>query len=510
MRTENSVKNSIASINNKVVQILLGFLMQTIFVRILGAEYLGLNGLFNNVIIMLSVVDMGIGSAIIFNLYKPIAENDKKQIQILMNFYKRSYRIISWIVLVIGLMLIPILPQLARGVHIKVNINLVYIMYLFDVFSSYWLVYKRSILFAAQKNYLISNVQTVCLIFLDIFQIVILVFTKNFYIYLLIKIIFRIIENFSLSCIAEKEYPFLKEKCNESLPEITKQDITKKVKGLIIHKISKALVNGSDNLVISSFLGVKAVGYYYNYNMIIVYVQQLFLPIIESTTASIGNLLVSNDVDKDYQVFKKIWFINFWIAVFTASSILNLIQPFISLWVGKNFLLPISVVIVLTINHYQQCMMYTFNGFKDAGGIFFEDRYVALGEVVLNIVISILLAKKMGLVGVFAGTIISSCVRHLYSYPYYIFEPLFHRKKRIYYKEFIFKLIVFVGITSISFLIVQKVTISNIILEFLMRIIFSILIPNFLLWLMYRKTMEFQYFLQLVISLILKIRNKIK
>ena len=224
MRTKNSIKNTSVSFITNLLTIVIGLIAQAIFIKILGSEYLGINGLFSNIISMLGIVELGVGSAIIYHLYKPIAEENIKKVKALMNFYKKCYTIIALIILTIGLMITPYLNLFIEEVTIDINISLVYILFIIEIVCSYLLSYKRSIINANQKNYLVNFIHIGYLVILNILEIIILVLTKNYYLYLGIKIGMRILENVGITILANKLYPYLKNN-NEKLDENTKKDI---------------------------------------------------------------------------------------------------------------------------------------------------------------------------------------------------------------------------------------------------------------------------------------------
>lgn len=494
MRKKNSVKNMIASFASNIVTIIIGLIAQAIFIKILGTEYLGLNGLFSNIISMLAIVELGVGNAIIYNLYKPIAENNIEKIKSLMQFYKKSYRIIGFIVLLIGLVLIPFLPFLIEEVTIDINIVLVFLLFLLDTVCSYFLSYKRSILYANQKNYLVNFIHIIYTILLNTLQLIVLFFTKNYYLYLGLKIIMRIMENLFITIVANKMYSYLKNTAVEPLDKNTEKDIFKKVKALFFHKIGSFVVLGTDNIIISRFLGLVTVGLYSNYYMIINAVQTIFGQVIQSTTASIGNLLVTETKEKQFDVFKKIRFINFWIACFSSIAVLVVMDSFIRIWLGKEYLLATAVLIVLVFNLFQKLMRNTYVSFKEAAGIYYEDRFVPLVESLLNIIFSILLVKQFGLVGVFVGTIISGFALWCYSYPKYVYKKLFARNYIDYTKETLGYILLFLVLASGTYFIASFIHFHNVYFEFLAHAFVSLIVPNFILLLIFYKNENFKYY----------------
>ena len=350
MRSEKSVINSFSGFLQSLISILIGFIAQKIFLNILGQEYLGLNGLFNNIISMLSIAELGIGSAIIYNLYKPIYEKDKETLKSVMSFYKKVYRIIALVIFLLGLLIIPFLSTIVGENQIQDNINIIFVLFLIDVVCSYLLTYKRSILQADQNNYYINFVHIGYLIGMNVLQIIILVFTKNYYLYLIIKIIFRLLENIVLNLIVNIKYTYLKEKNIKKIDKNILNDIKLKIKGIIYHKFATFFVSGTDNILISYFFNVGVVGIYSSYYMIINSVNTLFSQVIVSVTSSVGNLLVSDDKSKKYSIYKKIRFFNVWLAIFSAVSIFVIMDSFITIWLGKQYLMSFGNKLLFSIN----------------------------------------------------------------------------------------------------------------------------------------------------------------
>lgn len=497
-RTKSSIKNVIVSIILNFVNILVGLIARALFIKILGTEILGVNGLFTNVISMLAIVEMGIGSAIIYNLYKPIANNDIKTIKALMKFYKKSYHIIGGIVAVLGIALIPFLPYIIGNVETNMNLNIVYILFLLDTVLSYFLSYKRSILYADQKNYIIDIIHIVYIILMNFLQLLFLYITKNYYIYLFIKVIMRIIENIVILLVANKIYPYLKERNTEKLSKNIEKDILKKIKALFLHQIGGFVINGTDNIIISRYLGVNVVGLYSNYYLIINAVQTVAKQIITAITPSIGNMLATETTEKQFDIFKKMRFLNFGIATFFGVSIYIVMDSFITIWIGEEYLLSKLVLFILVLNFYQKTSRYTYSSFKEAKGIFYEDRFVPIIEAGLNIVISIILVKFIGLEGVFIGTIISGFVLWCYSYPKFIYKNIFKRSYYNYAKETIGYIVLFLIILGITIGISNLINVEQKMLNLFIKIIISIIIPNIIILLIFRKNANFKYYTNLL------------
>jgi len=498
MRKKLSLKNAVASIIQNSIAIIIGLVAQALFIKFLNIEYLGLNGLFNNIISMLGIVELGIGNAIVYKLYRPIAENDIETIKSLMNFYKKTYNIISAFVLIIGLIITPFLGYIVGEININVNIYIVFILFILDTCASYLLSYKRSILYANQRNYIVNYIHILYIILLNIFQIIVLYFTKNYYIYLIIKIVMRLFENIIITLISNKMYIYLTNKDVLPLNENILSDIKKKIKALFFHQIGSFIVNGTDNILISKFFSIIYVGLYSNYYLIINSVTTLFGQLIDAVTPSVGNMLITESKDKNFDVFKKIRFINFWVSCWTSTCILVLMNDFVNVWLGEQYILSYSVLIVLVINFYQQMMKKSYSSFKNAAGIFYEDRFVPLVESVLNIVASIILLKLFGLAGVFMGTIISGLALWCYSYPKFVYHDLLGGTYFKYIEETIGYFITFILIAGITFTASIYISISNLYVSLIVKACICILLPNLLMLIVFNKSNNYKYLIDII------------
>ena len=508
MRTKKSIRNAIVSMIMNVIMILIGLVSQKIFLHILGTEYLGISGLFSNIISMLGIVELGIGPAIIYNLYRPIKENDTVKIKALINFYKKVYNIIAALIFILGILLIPILPYILKDVNIPENITLIYILFLTDTFVSYLAAYKQSILYANQENYIINIIHIAYLLVMNFSQLFLLYITKNYYLYLITKIICRALENIVISIVVVKKYPTFFIKNQEKIDSSTSKDILTRTKGLIFHKIGTFIVDGSDNIIISTFLGITTVGLYTNYSLILNAVTNLTTQVFSAITSSVGNLLVSVKKEKNYEVFKNIYFINFVIATVISVGFLCCIQPFISIWIGRKYLLSSAIAITLAINLYIKILSRTMNTFKEAAGIFYEDRYIPILQSVINIIVSILLSYCFGLAGVFIGTIVSNLLLHLYSYPKYVYKQLFSDNVASYFKIFIKYLLTFILILIICYLSTIFITVNSTLLQLLLNILISLILSIAIIIVIFKKTSQFIYCQNIGVSMINRGKKK--
>ena len=507
MRTRSSVRNISTSVVIGFVTILIGLIAQRIFINTLGTEYLGINGLFTSIVSMLALAELGLGSAIYYHLYKPLAKNDTTKVRSIIDFYKKGYRLIALAVFALGLIFLPFLSTIVGNVNISESIYVIYLLFLFDVVASYLLIYKRAVLYVDQNSHIISSVHLAYLLVLNALQIAILILTGNFYLYLIIKIVMRLVENIVLTLISNKKYPYLKGTTTAKLDATTKADIYKKVRGLSYHKVSSYIVLGTDNIIISLFLGVAVVGLYSNYLLVTTAILMLMGQAFTAITASVGNLLVDNDTRKSFEVYKKIRFINFWLACFATTSILVIMNSFITLWIGSQYLLPIGVLVAICLNLYLTMMRSSMASFKEAGGIFHEDRFVPVLESIANLVFSIVFLKLFGLAGVFLGTACSTLILHLYSYPKFVNKPLFKASNAEYYIDFAFKLAVILVISTATFVVSRAVPISSTIYQFIFNVVLCLILPNALLYLVFRNYDEFKYYRELAFKSLKSIKK---
>ena len=446
MRTKNSLKNIIVGVLSQLLIVAIGFVSRKVFINVLGVEMLGVNGLLTSIISMLSLSELGIGIAIIYNLYKPLAEDDRDKIIAIVQFFKKTYRIVAGVVLLLGLAIAPFLK-----VFIKEDINsgfLVAIFFLFltDTIITYLMAHKRSLISADQKKYVVSYVYTIASILVSASQITILLLTGNFILFLSVRVIIRLIENIVLSKIVDKRYPFIKTKKHLPLDVKIKDNIVTNTKALSLHVLGRYLINGTDNIIISRFIGLGFVGLYSNYFLIINTVTAFTEQFASGVLASFGNMIAIETKDRSHDAFKKANFLNFVIINFASVSMLCLFNPFISMWIGRDALLSFSVVIVLALNFYIKGTASVLGAVRSTAGVFRPDRYLHLMLAALNLIISISLAKIIGILGVFIGTLICYIIKEILVLPNIVYKNIF----KLSVKHYCFSYTRFLAVTFLS------------------------------------------------------------
>lgn len=433
---EYSIINSSISFVLFFFNMLIKFAFRSIFIKYLGAEYLGLNGLFTNVLNVLSLAELGIGSSIIYVLYKPLAEKNHPEINALMHLYKRIYQFIGLVVAILGLLILPFLPTIiGRDANID-NLYLIYILFLFNSVASYFYTYNRSLLLADQKVYITVIYDFVFMVITIISQTLILIFTQNYILYLILQIIFTILCNIFLTIRVKREYRFLSDKKKYKLSQNTKDILKRNTIGNIANKVGSVVVSGTDNILISTFVSLSAVGFYSNYSLIITSLQQLFTKFTNSIGSSIGNVAASVKDDTGYYVFRKHSLINFLIIYITTTELIVLLNPFISFWVGNSFKMDNITVVVIILNYVIRMFRNTPQVFIDGYGLAWQQRWKAIFESIINLFASLLfiIVFKLGVAGVLLGTLTSSLLTVFWYEPYSVFKYAFKKNFLLYWK----------------------------------------------------------------------------
>lgn len=492
-RTENSVKNITVSFFTQILNIFFQFILRTIFIMVLSTEYLGLNGLFTNILSYLSFAELGFGAAITFCLYKPLAEKDYKTVAGIMNYFKKVYYCVGCFVLIAGTLLTPMLPYLISDMPNIPNIYTIYMLWVINSALSYFFVYKSTLIIADQRKDIVEKINIVFKLLQLLSQAIILLITHNYILYLLAQITVTVLCNMSISIIADSRYPYLNVMRNEHIKDIELKEIKNNVRALILHKIGGVVIFGTDNILLSKFFGLIIVGLYSNYYLIINTLSLLTGQIQASIVASVGNLGVIGSTEEKKIVFQRYLFINFWIFSFTSSCLISLINPFIEIWLGNDFLLPHVVVSVLVLNYFITGFRSAAATFINAFGLFWNTRKLPIVESFLNILLSIVFAYCFGYIGVFLGTTISSIMSGIWYEPYVLYKNAFNISPKKYYLRLIEYFIVTV-ICAVTSLLSVKCVESSGIIGIILKFFVVGLVPNIIIILIYNKSKRFIYF----------------
>lgn len=502
-RTINSINNIKYGLLGQILSIFSNFVMRMVFVRALNSEYLGINGLFTNIVSILSLAELGVGSAIIYSLYKPLAEKDELKIKALMNLYKRAYNFIGILVLLLGIILLPFLNFFISDMPNIKNLEVIYLFYVINSSFSYFVSYKRSLLVADQKKYIDLKYHYIFYLSRIFMQMTILLILRDFIIYLLVQLSMTIAENVFISRKVNQMYPFINKNISTSLEKQETLTIIKNVKALMLHKVGTVVVAGTDNLLISKFVGIVNVGLYSNYILIINSISQVFVIIFQSFTSSVGNLLESKDENRKEFIYKCIDLFGFWIVSFSSICLLLLLNPFISLWLGDTYLLSNHIVFLIVLSFYLNGMRRSVWVFYEAYGLYWYDRYKPIFESVINLFSSIFLATYIGIEGVILGTIISTLSTAFWIEPLVLFKYGFRTSVSSYFKNYFSKFIIMIFATLITWSLTNLIS-DNLNLSFLYKLFTCIIVPNFIYYLIYRNRAEFNYVKKTILDMVKK------
>lgn len=509
MRTKSSVLNMAAAWGGQMVALLMQLIVRMVFVQYLSNEYLGLSGLFSNILSMLSLVELGVGPAMTFSLYKPLAEHDTEKVKSLMRLYQVAYRAIGAIILALGVLTIPIYPYLINGKPDIPYLNLIYFLFVFNTGVSYFYSYKRSLISSDQKRYVETLTHYLFYFLYNLVQIVVLVLTQNYILFLVCQVVSTVLENFTLSKMADRMYPYLKEKSIAPLPQEDVAMIKRNVGAMVFHKVGAIIVNGTDNILITKFIGLAVTGLYSNYTIILNALKLIVSQVFKSITASVGNLNAVESEKKITEVFYKTLFANFWIYGFCAICLECLFQPFISIWLGEQFLLDQFTVTMLVLSFFFAGMRQAVLTFRDATATYYYDRYKPLFESVVNLIASIALVQSMGIAGIFLGTIISTLTVCTWVEPYVLYKHVLKCPLKDYFKKYLLYCVV----TLIAGLVTYRLALlpqGNIYWVFVIRCIICVVVPNVIFLIVFFKTSEFVYFKNMAFSLAQKILKRKK
>lgn len=426
-RVKNSIYNFATSIGVQFVSIVMNFICRTVFIQQLGEGYLGINGLFGNILSMLSLAELGIGTAILYRLYEPLAQNNIPRIQAWMHFYKSAYRIIAVVIGCIGLCLIPFLPVLINDYEkfdeLGINPVLIFCIYLFKSVSSYlFFAYRNAIVKADQKQYLLTLISYIFIILINIAQITVLILFHNFIVYLVVGIVMLIAENIAHALIAQKRYPYISQKPKEKVSKAEVKETIKDCFALFFYRVNTIVLKSTDNLVLSFFLGLDAVALYSNYFIFYSTIKSLVAQIFSSIVHSVGNLHTTKKVEHEYLIFKTMIFASILLGATSGVGIFVVSDEFISVWIGESWTIPQPFSMLMGLELFTVSLYIALSKFRNAFGLFQQAKYRPILSVIINLVASTVLVKFWGISGVILGTIIA------YWTTFLIFDPIILHK----------------------------------------------------------------------------------
>lgn len=494
MRTKYSFLNMMVGVGGQVVNMVLAFVSRLIFIQYLSASYLGVNGLFSNILGMLNLAELGIGSAMIFSMYRPAAVDDRENLGRLMNLYRLMYRGVAAVVLILGLILLPFLDLFVKKGTGVPHLQLIYLMYLANTVCSYLLSYKNSIFLANQRAYIRTTCEQIFHFIQIIAETLVLILTGNFFLYLAIQLFTQIAVNLIVAWKADREYPYLKD--IKGFPDREqRRGIIRNIMAMTLHRLGGVMVKGTDNLLLSAFVGLGSVGIYSNYKLILVNIEGIMNRIYNAFAGSVGNLGATEETDKIYEVYRGLDFLMFLFYGYIAAALMVLFNPFIRLFFGKEYLFSAGIVFLMVADLYFTGMRQINLQFRTALGLFWHDRYKPVAEVVINLTVSLMLVQKYGVAGVFAGTLISGLTVCFWIEPLvlmrYGFQENWRKKLFDYFAEYGMRIVSMSVAGGAGYFICRQIQIINIMQFILAGILFTVAYYTVIL-LIYGRTQEFQ------------------
>ena len=491
-RTKNATRNILFGVILKAYQIAMPFLIRTAMIYYMGVEYLGLDSLFTSILQVLNLAELGVGSAMVYGMYKPIVKDDAVTICALMKLYRTYYRVIGLVIAVAGVVLTPFIPYLIKSdLPKELNIYVLYWLNLAATVFSYWLfAYKNSLFQAHQRNDVVSKINLLTYTIRYVVQLFVIFVIKDYYLYIIAILATQILANVITAIAATCFFPDYKAQGNLN-PEMVK-DINRRIRDLFTSKLGGVIVNSADTIVVSAFLGLTALAIYQNYYYILTAVIGMVLIVFQACTAGIGNSVIVESQDKNFNDLKKFTFLIAWITGFCTCCLLCLYQPFMKIWVGKELMLNSSAVICFCIYYFVYEINQLLNTYKDAAGIWHEDRFRPLVTALTNLLMNLVMVQFWGVYGVLLSTVLSTLFVGMPWLLHNLFTVLFERK---YLSHYLRCLIRYAGVVFLS--CVVSATICHFIelsdwMTLIVRMIICCIVPNIIYFAAYHKMTEFK------------------
>jgi O-antigen/teichoic acid export membrane protein len=433
-RSKKSIRNIISGIGGKIFVLVFAFIARTSFVRILGADFNGINGLFTNILSVLCLADLGIDNVLNYALYDALKDGNRQKLCKIINSFKRVYNLIAIAILVMGLVIMIFFRWIINSPISMQTVVICYFLYLTNTVASYLFVYRTTIISADQNQYVVNLYSTIGRVVMYVVQIIYLQFFRDIYGYLVIQIVATIIQNILLNIYTSRHYEFLTTD-RKSVDKLSDLNLSKDIKATFVYKFSSLLINNTDNIIISTILGTTLVGYYSNYFMLIQYVEGFIYTIGTGLVASIGNLNAENDSNRSYRLFTNLNFIYGVLACFVTCCFMTCVQDFILIWLGKSYVLNNNILIAMVVLYYLNISVSPIWMFRETMGIFQQVKYIMLFAAVLNIIFSIFAGFVWGLVGIIGATSVSKLLTQFWYEPKVLYKVKFNKNVSLYFLE---------------------------------------------------------------------------
>ncbi|MBQ9076276.1 MAG: oligosaccharide flippase family protein [Muribaculaceae bacterium] len=503
MRTLNSAKNLFSGIGISIITILLGFFTRKIFVDNIGVEYLGLNGLLQNILGAMTIIESGFATSVVYNMYKPIANDDRPRVIALLQLYRKVYRYMALGVFICAMAIYPFIDFFIKDAESLHYLSIVYMIFLFNSLIQYFTAYKQAIINANQKNYKLALINIVYQIGLYAAKIFILFYTQNYILYLVVESLFGLCLNVAIVRKADKLYPYIKTKVKYIVEPDVRKNIITNMKALFFSVLGGYFMHSTDNIVMSAYIGVVVVGLYSNYTLLLSTIKTLVSQVLNSYSESVGNLIAVETKDKIYDVFRTAFFVNFLAVSIPVIVLYNTITPFIDWWLGEEYELPYITMCIILFNFYVDMMRSSALTFKFKSGIFVPDRFTALLQGLINLVLSIWFVKYWGISGVLLATGISIMAIGFWQWPRLIYRHTFERPLYNYFRTYFIYTIIGLIALVVSSVVCNTYEIENRLLYAVFSGLVTIIITVTIYFIAFHKTFpykELQHYVRTVIQ----------
>lgn len=490
-RSALAAKASVYGLAGRVVMLLVSLVSRTIFIQLLGTYYLGVNSLYTDVLNVLSLSELGIGTAMTFALYAPVANRDDEKTKEVLQLYRRAYRVVALVVALAGLALVPLLPAIisdAGGLSAS-ELRLYFVIFLTNTVVSYFVSYKYGLVSALQQTYVRTAIELATSLACEAVKLVVLLATSNFLAYLLANTATLVVSRAVIALYLNRRYPLLAQKPERKLPTAERERIVREVRSLSVHQFSSVAVHATDSIIISAVpaLGLAMVGLVSNYTTIVNNVSNLLLVVLGSVTAGFGNLAATESPRRFGEVFDETHFVSFWLFGVCAACLFVLLPPFVTLWLGEGYLIDTASFLLMVTNFYLQGQCSIYNNARIAKGNFGKDSGWSLVQALSNLVVSVAGALLIGLPGVYVGTIASRLVLFV-SRPIVTSQLLFDRSPRAYFEDSLRYLLVVCCATTLCALVCAPLLARQTVVSFCAATAACFVLANVVFWIAFRKS----------------------
>ena len=514
MKSKKALVNAIYGMVGYIILMVTNLVTRSFLVRTLQLDLAGVDTVFKNFLSFLSLAELGLSTGLIYKLYDPILQDNKIEIKKILNFYKQAYKIIS-LVFMSGAVVFACLTWVAIKEFNPIYLGILFMLYAGDTVASYLYANRKALIIADQRNYIVSRndalisigsmvVQVGCLLYLP--SILPINRYVSFIIFAAVKIVCRIIGALFIGRKFKQLYPDIyADKSTDTISKPERKALYKNMSAMLMHRIGAVSVTASGSAIVSGFKDVKMAGVYGNYMIIVNALNMMLAQIFNGVTASFGQLSVSSDREQVQKKFNLLYFTNFLIMAFFTTSFAVIVQPFIKVWIGDNAenLFPDTTVFLLCAYIYISGIRRVIIMAKDSAGLFRPDRYLALLEATINIVLSIILINVLGVAGLIIANFVSMLIVPLWSQPYLVFKYVLQnlKKFKFYYLRYVIYIAAAAGEMFLTFYLAKTFIdphLTNIFLNLLVRVVLCVIVPNVINLVLFFKTSEMKDLLQTV------------